>query len=65
MAIYRRSSHLNKGDLALTDVAAAVPDGDLAVVLDPALPAENVVDAGRHLVPLIMVSSARKKKANI
>lgn len=52
--------HLNKSDLALTDITAGVSDGDLPVVLNPALPTENVVDAGRHLVPFIVVSSSRK-----
>ena len=29
-------------------------------MLNPALSTENVVDAGRHLVPLIVVSKSRK-----
>lgn len=53
--------HLNKSDLALANVTARVSDGDLPVVLNPALSAENVVDAGRHLVPLVVVSRSRKR----
>lgn len=54
--------HLNKSDLALTNITAGVSDGDLPIVLNPALSTENVVDAGRHLVPLIVVSKSRKRK---
>ena len=54
--------HLNKRDLALANVTAGVSDGDLPVVLDPALATENVVDAGRDLVPLIVVSKSEKKE---
>lgn len=39
-------------------IAAAVdaPDGHLAIVLDPPLAAQDVVDAGRDLVPLVVVA---------
>lgn len=50
--------HLYKSDLALTNVTVCVSDGDLPVVLNPTLSTENVVDAGRHLVPLIVVSKS-------
>lgn len=49
----------------MADVAAAVPDGNLPVVLNPALAAQNVVDAGRHLVPLVVVSTPEWKKSNM
>lgn len=54
---FSASQHLDKSDLAVADIAAAVPDGNLPVVLNPTLAAENVVDAGRHLVPLVVVST--------
>lgn len=50
--------YLNKSDLALTNITAGVSDGDLPIVLDPALPTENVVDARGHFVPLVMVSKS-------
>lgn len=55
--------HLDKCDLALADVTARVFDGDLAVVLYPALTTKDVVDAGRHLVPLIAVSKSGTRKS--
>lgn len=51
--------HLYERDLALTHITTGVPDADLPIVLNPALPTENVVDAGCHLVPLIVVSESR------
>lgn len=50
---------LDERDPALTGVTAGVSDGDLSVVLDPALSAEEVVDAGRHIAPLVVVSESR------
>lgn len=50
---------LNERDPALTGVTAGVSDGDLSVVLDPALSAEEVVDAGRHIAPFVVVSESR------
>lgn len=38
-------AHLDEGDFTLALLAVGVFDGDFAVVLDPALPAQNVVDA--------------------
>ncbi len=57
--------HLDKSDFALTNVTAGVSDGDLPIVLNPALSTENVVDAGCHLVPLIVVSKSKKKKKEL
>ncbi len=48
--------HLDKGDLAGADVALQVADGDLAVMLQIALLTEDVMDAGHHFVPLIVIS---------
>lgn len=49
-------AHLDKGDFTLARVAVDVPDGHLSVVFDPALAAQDVVDAGRHFVPLVVVA---------
>lgn len=62
MGFFSKSQHLDKSNLAVADIAAAVPDGNLPVVLDPALAAQDVVDAGRHLVPLVVVSSPEWKE---
>lgn len=55
--------YLDKSDLAVADIAAAVLDGNLPVVLNPTLAAQNVVDAGRHLVPLVVVSAPEWKES--
>ena len=47
--------YLDKGEFTQASAALGVPDGDLAVVLDPASAAQNVVYAGGDLVPLIVV----------
>ena len=47
--------YLDKGEFAQASAALGVPDGDLAVVLDPASAAQDVVYAGGDLVPLIVV----------
>lgn len=62
MTFFTYLPHLNKSDLALTNITAGVSDRDLPIVLNPALSTENVVDAGRHLVPFIVVSKSRKRK---
>lgn len=48
--------HLNKGEFADVGSVAGVSDRDLAVMFDPSPPAQNVVDARRHLVPLIVIT---------
>lgn len=48
--------HLNKGNLAGADVAFQVADGDFSVMLQIALLTEDVMDAGHHFVPLVVVS---------
>ena len=53
-------THLDKGDLALADVTAAVLDGDLSIVLNPPLTAQDVVDARGDLVPFIVVPKTRQ-----
>lgn len=39
----------------MTGAVLRVPDEDLPIVLDPALATQDVVNAGRHLVPLKVV----------
>lgn len=46
---------LAEGDLAVAGAVLRVPDKHLPVVLDPALAAQDVVNAGRYLVPLKVV----------
>ena len=55
-------THLNEGDPAGAGRAAEVGDGHLAVVLQVALLAQHVVDAGHHLVPLVVVAVAEHRK---
>ena len=47
--------YLDKGEFTQTSTALGVSDGDLPVVLDPAPATEDVVYAGGHLVPLVVV----------
>lgn len=56
-------AHLTEGDLAVAGAVLGVPDKHLPVVLDPALPTQNVVDAGGHLVPLKVVPEPEQDRA--
>lgn len=49
-------SHLDEGEFAEAGAALGVPDGDLAVVLDPPPPTEDVVHTRGHLVPLVVIA---------
>ena len=49
-------SDLDEGELADAGAAPDVSDGDLPVVLDPAPAAQDVVNAGGDLVPLVVVA---------
>lgn len=49
---------LDKGDLARAHVALGVLDDHLAIVLQPALRTQHIVDAGHHLVPFIVIPGA-------
>lgn len=51
-------AHLDEGDFTLADIAAGVLNGNFPIVLDPALTAQNVVNTGRHFVPLVVISQA-------
>lgn len=51
-------AYLDESDFTLTDIAAGVLDGDLAVVLNPALSTQDVMNAWRHFVPLVVISQA-------
>lgn len=49
---------LDKGDLARAHVALGVLDDHLAVVLQPALLTQHIVDAGHRLVPFVVIPGA-------
>ena len=57
-------THLDEGDLAGADVALEVADGDLPVMLQVTLLTEDIMDAGHHLVPLIVVVVPGQKNPN-
>lgn len=48
--------HLDEGNLAGAGIALQVADGDLAVVFQVALLAEDIMDTGHHFVPLVVIS---------
>lgn len=54
-----QGSHLDEGDLAGAEVTLGVSDGHLAVVFQPPLLTQDVVDAGHHLVPLVVIPISR------
>ena len=47
--------NLDECDFTLTGVTVDIFDGHLSVMFDPALSAQDVMDAGRHFVPFIVV----------
>lgn len=47
--------HLDKSDFTLAGVTVDIFDGHLSVVFDPPLTAQDVMDAGRHFVPFVVV----------
>lgn len=58
--------HLDEGDPAGAGVALQVADGDLAVMFQVSLLTEDVMDAGHHFVPLVVIAKpAEKKKKEI
>lgn len=58
--------HLDEGDPAGAGAALQVADGDLAVVFQVSLLTQDVMDAGHHFVPLVVISKpAEKKKRNL
>ncbi len=59
--LLQMSMYLNKGEFADAVNVAGVSDRDLAVMFDPSPPAQNVVDARRHLVPLIVITITADK----
>lgn len=56
---------LDEGDLAGADVALGVSDDHLAVVLQPALLTQHVVDARHRLVPLVVVPVPTSRKQEV
>lgn len=57
--------HLDEGDPAGAGVALQVADGDLAVMFQVSLLTEDVMDAGHHFVPLVVISKPAEKKKEI
>lgn len=51
---------LNEGDLTGARVAVEVTDDDLPIVLQVALLAQDIMDAGHHFVPLIVVPKPKR-----
>lgn len=51
----RWTPHLDEGNLAGAHVALEVVDGDLSIMLQVSLLAQDVMDAGHYFVPLIVV----------
>lgn len=60
----RGCAYLAEGDLAMAGAILCVSDKHLSIVLDPALATENVVDTGRHLVPLKVVPKPERDRAH-
>lgn len=59
----REATHLAEGDLAVAGAVLRVPDEHLPVVLNPALATQDVVNAGRHLIPLKVVPKPERDRA--
>lgn len=54
--------YLAEGDLAVAGAVLCVPDEHLPIVLNPALTAQDIVNARRHLVPLKVVPKPERDK---
>lgn len=50
--------HFYKCDFTLTDVTVDIFDRHLSVVFNPALATQDVMDAGCHFVPFIVVTES-------
>lgn len=48
-------AYFAEGELAVVGAVLRVPDQHLSIMLDPALAAQDVVDAGGHLIPFVVV----------
>lgn len=57
-----KQAHLAEGDFAVAGAVLGVPDQHLPIVLDPALAAQDVVDAGCHLVPLKVIPKPERQR---
>lgn len=60
----RGRTYLAEGDLAMAGAILCVSDKHFSIVLDPALATEDVVDTGRHLVPLKVVPKPERDRAH-
>ncbi len=56
------AADLDEGDFALTFFTVGVYDGDFSVVLDPALPTQNVMNTWCHFIPFIVISKAEGER---
>lgn len=56
--------NLDKSDFTLAGVTVDIFDGHLSIVFDPALAAQDVMDAGCYFVPFVVVPKPNKKKPN-
>lgn len=54
--------NLDKSDFTLAGVTVDIFDGHLSIVFDPALAAQDVMDAGCYFVPFVVVPKPNKKK---
>lgn len=57
-------SHLDKSDFTLAGVTVDIFDGHLSIMFDPALTAQDVMDAGCYFVPFVVVPKPNKRKKN-
>lgn len=55
-------AYLAKGDFAVAGAILCVSDKHFPIVLDPALATQDVVNTGRHLVPLKMVPKPERDR---
>lgn len=49
------SPDLDESDFTLAGITVDIFDAHLSVVFDPALAAQDVMDAGRHFVPFVVI----------
>lgn len=53
-------SNLHKCDFTLAGVTVDVFNGHLSIVFNPALATQDVMNAGRHFVPFVVIPKAGK-----
>lgn len=60
----RAGAYLAEGDFAVARAILGVSDKHFSVVLYPALATQDVVNTGRHLVPLKVVPKPERERAH-